>query len=59
MTLEQLSKLKVGDQIYNNGSGLTYIILEKINYMKYIAVHTAYITNPEEWERVRIKRSEL
>ena len=55
MTLNQLSKLEVGDQVYNNGTGLTYIIIKKINNINYVAIHTAPVTNPEEWSRVREK----
>lgn len=53
MKLEQLTKLKVGDQLFNNGTGLTYIIIKKINNMKYIAVHVCEVTNPEEWSKIR------
>ena len=53
MTLKQLTELKVGDFIFNNETGLTYLIIKKINNMKYIAIHTCEATNPEQWAKVR------
>lgn len=44
-----ITKLNIGDVVYNIGSGNSYIVTAILND-KVIAVRQVEVTNPDEWE---------
>jgi hypothetical protein len=58
MTVKEFNGLKRGDIVRNTGSGNSYVIVDGIKRLGFIAVRTITVTNPFEWEVVNMTTKE-
>ena len=58
MSKDDLSQLRSGDMVCNDGSGNSFIVISNVDG-KITAIRTLVVSNPTEWTRVGVCDSML